>query len=94
MPSHNIETVLFELIKTGLNAVGCRIPVEHDGDAIYLRTLGVVVTDKGSIQCFDLAAPDTPIMEFPKDAFQSAASAVVIRVLSGIVTRAIEADGQ
>jgi hypothetical protein len=31
-------------------------------------------------------------MDFPMDAVQSAASAVVIHLLTGIVTRAIEAD--
>ncbi len=92
MPSHDIEPILFSLIQTGMESVGCRIPVEFDGDAIYLRTLVVVLTDLGRIQCYDLSTPDSPIMDFPMDAVQSAASAVVVHLLTGIVTRAIEAD--
>lgn len=92
MPSHDIESILFTLIQTGLQAVGSRLVPEYDGDAIYLRTLCVVFTDMGRIQCFEMSAPDTPIMDFPMDATQAAASAVVIHVLTGIVTRAIEAD--
>jgi hypothetical protein len=91
MSSRDIESVLFSLIQTGLEAVGCRVPVEFDGDAIYLRTLVVVLTDLGRIQCYDISS-DIPIMDFPMDAVQAAASAVVIHLLTGIVTRAIEAD--
>jgi hypothetical protein len=92
MPTRDIEAILLALIQTGLEAVGCRIPAEFDGDAISIRTLVVVVTDLGRIQCYDLAVPEVPIMDFPMDAVQSAAAAVVVQVLTGIVTRAIEAD--
>jgi hypothetical protein len=92
MSARDVKATLFSLIRTGLEAVGCRLPVEFDGEAIYLRTLVVVFTDLGRIQCYDLADPDTPIMDFPMDAVQSAASAVVVHLLTGMVTRAIEAD--
>lgn len=92
MPSHDIEAILFALMQTGLQAAGSRLTPEYDGDAIYLRTLCVVFTDMGRIQCFEMSAPETAIMDFPMDAVQAAAAAVVIHVLSGVVTRAIEAD--
>ena len=92
MSTRDLESVLFALIQTGLQAVGSRLAPEFDGDAIYLRTVGVVLTDMGRIQCFELTAPDTPIMDFAMNDVQAAATAVVVHVLSGVVARAIEAD--
>lgn len=92
MQTHPVEAVLFTLMQTGLQSVGCRIPVEHDVDAIYVRNLVVVVTDMGRIECCEMSNPETPVMTFPMDATQSAAAAIVMHVLTGVVTRAIEAD--
>lgn len=92
MSTRDIESVLFALIQTGLQAVGSRLTPEFDGDAIYLRTVGVVLTDMGRIQCFEMTAPDMPIMDFSMNDVQAAATAVVVHVLSGVVARAIEAD--
>lgn len=92
MQTNAIEDTMLTLLQTGLLAVGCRIPAERDDSAIYLRNLVVVITDLGRIECFDMTSPDTPIMVFPVEATQSAAAAIVIHVLTGLVTRAIEAD--
>ncbi|NTF17458.1 hypothetical protein G6L37_03425 [Agrobacterium rubi] len=92
MPTHDIEAILISLIQTGLDAVGSRLTVEYDGDAIYLRTLCVVFTDLGRIQCYEISSPEIPMMDFPMDAVQAAAVAVVVNVLTGVVARAIESD--
>lgn len=92
MQTNHLNAILFSLMKTGLDAVGCRLPVETDGDCIYLRNLLVTVTDLGEIQAYDVNSPDRPLLTFPIDAAQAAATAVVVNVLQGLVSRAIEAD--
>lgn len=92
MQTDPLNAVLFTLMKAGLDAVGCRIPVETDGECICVRNLLVLVTDMGEIQCFDVNDPDRALMTFPIDAVQAAATKVVVHVLQGIVARAVEAD--
>ncbi|WP_327210944.1 hypothetical protein [Rhizobium leguminosarum] len=92
MQTNPLNAVLFTLMKTGLEAVGSRLPVETDGDCIYLRNLLVIVNDLGEIQCYDVNDPDRPLMTFPMDALQAAATKVVVHVLQGIIARAVEAD--
>ena len=87
-----VEVILLNLVRTGLESVGCRVPVEQDGEALYVRTLTLVVTDLGRILCYDMHQPEIPVFDLPMEAVQAAAEAAVVRVLSGIVARAIEAD--
>ena len=84
--------VLSTLMKTGLEAVGCRVPVETDGDCVILRNLIVLLSDLGEIQCYDVNDTDKPLMVFPMEASQAAATMIVMHVLQGIVARAVEAD--
>lgn len=92
MQTNPLNVALASLMKAGLEAVGCRIPVEIDGDCIVLRNLIALVTDLGEIQCYDVNDADKPIMVFPKEASQAAATMIVMHVLRGIVSRAVEAD--
>jgi len=83
------ETVAF-LVRVGLEAVGCRIPVEFDGESLAVRDL--LVEFEGGITCHS-ASDGTPreVFAMPLGAVESAASAVVARLLTGIATREIEA---
>lgn len=90
MPTGNVSRFA-SLLVAGFEAVGCRIPVACDEGCVIVRD--VVVEIGPSIACFRVADPEAPFMSFPADATQSAASAVCVAVLSGMVTRAIESAG-
>jgi hypothetical protein len=77
------------LIKAGFEAVNCHIPVEFDGNGISIRNLFIEVDEK--ITCYWVEEWEPmQLFAMPKDAAESAASAVVIKVLTGMVSRAVE----
>lgn len=78
------------LAEKGFEAVGCRMPVVADGATASVRD--VFVEFRTSIECFRASDPERPFMSFPINALESAASAVCVAVISGVVARAVEAD--
>lgn len=77
------------LIRAGFEAVGSRIPVEPDGTSLAVRDL--LIEFDGAIVCHSVADGSTrEVFTMPLDAVESAASAVVVRIMSGMVTRAVE----
>lgn len=79
------------LVRAGFDAVGSRIPVETDGDSLAVRDL--LVEFDGSITCHS-ASDGAPrqVFSMPLDAVESAACAVVVRIMSGVVARAVERE--
>jgi hypothetical protein len=77
------------LLRAGFEAVGSRMPVEADGDAVSVRDL--LIEFDGAIVCHS-AADGIPreVFRMPLEAAESAACAVVVRVMTGVVSRAIE----
>lgn len=85
----NDLTAVKGLIDTGFEAVGCRMPVEIDGEGLFVRDL-VVEKNKDLFLCFEASNPDKAIFAMPSDAPDAVAAAVVIHVLKGIVARAVQ----
>jgi len=79
------------LVRAGLDAVGIRIPVEIDGDSLAVRDLLLEFDD--SITCHSVS-DGTPrqVFSMPLGAIESAACAVVVRIVSGVVARAVEGE--
>lgn len=77
------------MVAKGFEAVGCRMPVTIEDGAAAVRD--IVIEFGPSIECVRASEPDKPFMSFPEGALESAAAAVCMAILSGIVTRAVEA---
>lgn len=86
-----IKDTVATLIKTGFDAVNCAmIPVETDDNGISVRNLFIEFEDDG-ITCYSVEdwEPKT-LFKFPPEAVESTASAVVLKVLTLLVSRAVE----
>jgi len=80
---------LTALISAGFEAVNCRIPIEADDNGIAVRNLFIEIDDK--IVCFVVEnwEPKT-VFSLPLEAAEAAATAVVLKILTGLASRAIE----
>jgi len=78
------------LARRALEAVGCRVEVAEEDGAAVIRD--VIVEFGPTIICSRASSPDEPFMSFPPDAVEAAAAAVVVDVLKGIVSRAVETE--
>jgi hypothetical protein len=86
-------TKIAALIKAGFDAVNCRIPIEIDGSGISVRNLFIEVEEK--ITCYWVEDWEPQQMfAMPKDAAESAATAVVLKILTGVVGRAVESTSR
>jgi hypothetical protein len=86
--STNNLSALKELIDLAFDAVGSRMPVEQDGNAVYARDL-IIEEDNGEFLCFEAKNPDSPLFTMPVGSVDGAAAAVVIHILKGIISRAV-----
>lgn len=78
-----------DLVRAGFRTVGSAIPVEVDGSTVAVRDLLVEIGD--AITCFSVEDGTVRVVfSMPAEAKASAASAVVVRILSGVVAREIE----
>lgn len=79
-----------DLIRSGFEAVGCPIPVTVEDGAVIVRDL--ILEFDGTANCVRAETDGRPsqVFRYNADALEAAASSVVMDVLSGIVSRAVE----
>lgn len=78
-------------VETGLRSIGCDLPIVADTEVVVLRDI-FVEFDKSDFYFFRIGDPEKPFATYPQEALDSAATALCMTTLSGIVARAIEAD--
>jgi len=88
MPSDDVRRFA-AMVERGFEAVGCRLPVVIDESCVTVRD--VIVEFGTVIECVRASDPESPFMSFPESGLESAAAAVCMSVLSGMVARAVEA---
>lgn len=80
---------LTALIRSGFDAVKYRIPVESDDNGIAVRNMFIEIDEK--ITCYSVENWEPKVIfSLPIEAIESAATTVVLNVLTGLVSRAIE----
>lgn len=84
-----VKNTLVLLIKAGFEAVNCHVPINIDDNEISIRNMFVEIDEK--ITCYSVENWEPKVIfSFPLEAVESAASAVVLKILSGMVSRAVE----
>jgi hypothetical protein len=79
---------LAALVRICLEAVGCRVPVEEDGDMVVVRNVVVTVSAGGYAGETVDGGACRRIFSMPPEAGESAATAAAMAVLGGLVARA------
>lgn len=88
MSKNNLAERFYELVCVGMRSAGSNITPTLDHDIVVIRN--VFVEFKAGIEFYWADDPNTPFQTLPLSAMESAAAALCINVLTGVITRSIE----